>query len=227
MISLLKYVSRWGVICLACMLLTACNTRNVQPEKPVEAVGIKSIAVLPFQDITKIYGVNVNARSYLSGHVMMTGYVPDSALPYLTSTLVSLLQTSGKYTILSSEGYQDILSGTVPDSDTASDSLKQYVKAGKQIGADAVLVGHVFRFIDRQGNRIAVEHPASVAFDLSLIDVAAGRLIWSDRFDETQKSLSENILDFNTFMHRKGSWITAEELAKEGLEAILRRFPKP
>ncbi len=227
MISSLKHLILWGEICLACMLTTACTSRNIHPEKPIEAVGVKTIAVLPFQDITKIYGVNVNARSYLSGHVMMTGYVPDSAPSYLTSTLVSLLQATGDYTVLSSEGYQDILSGSIPDQDTASDSLKQYVRAGKQIGADAVLVGHVFRFIDRHGNRVAVQHPASVAFDLSLIQIATGRLIWSDRFDETQKSLSENVLEINAFLHRKGSWITAEELAKEGLEAILRRFPKP
>ncbi len=36
-------------------------------------------------------------------------------------------------------------------------------------------------------------------------------------FDETQQPLSENVLRFFTFMKRKASWITAGELAREGV----------
>jgi hypothetical protein len=72
-----------------------------------------------------------------------------------------------------------------------------------------------------------VVSPASVAFDLHLIDVDSGEIIWTGNFDQTQRPLSENILELGSFFKRGASWVTAEELAKGGLEDILRRFPQP
>ena len=48
--------------------------------------------------------------------------------------------------------------------------------------------------------------------------VKSSRTICSGFFDETQKSLFENLLSFKGAMQRKFQWITAEELAREGLE---------
>jgi curli biogenesis system outer membrane secretion channel CsgG len=101
------------------------------------------------------------------------------------------------------------------------------MQAGKRAGADAVLVGHIFRFNERKGNRASVESPASVAFDLHLIDVETGRILWSASCDETQRPLTDNILEIGTFMKRGASWVTAEELAQGDLETMLQRFPQP
>ncbi len=89
--------------------------------------------------------------------------------------------------------------------------------------ARSILYLRIYRFKERVGRGIGVSEPASVAFALFLYDGQTGRLLWHDVFDETQKPLSENILNFSLYKSIK--WLTAEELAKNGLEKILSRSP--
>jgi hypothetical protein len=63
-----------------------------------------------------------------------------------------------------------------------------------------------------------VKSPASVAFVLELWDVKRGDSIWSARFDETQKPLSENLFALGQVGSRGVRWLTAEELAREGVK---------
>ena len=95
------------------------------------------------------------------------------------------------------------------------------------MGADAVLAGKIYRFIERDGTGLSAKTPASVAFELDLIRVSDGRVVWSGHFDETQKSLFENLFQWNTFWQRKGMWITAEQMATEGLNRTFETFPVP
>jgi len=89
--------------------------------------------------------------------------------------------------------------------------------------AGSILYLRIYRFKERIGRGIGVSEPASVAFALFLYDGQTGKLLWHDVFDETQKPLSENIL--NLSLYKSIKWLTAEELAKNGLEKILRRSP--
>ncbi|MBN2125827.1 MAG: hypothetical protein JW821_16130 [Deltaproteobacteria bacterium] len=98
-------------------------------------------------------------------------------------------------------------------------------KTGKALGTDLVMVGFIWRFRDRVGGAAGVESPASVAFALHLLSVETGRVIWNAGFNETQQSLSENILDARTFLKRGGRWLTAPELARYGVEEVFERYP--
>lgn len=217
-----------GFILFTCLMLGSCSTRAIHPEPARQASNIKSILILPFQDLSRLYESNIHVRCYLCGQVMATGFVPDSAGPFMTSQIVSLMEKNEGYTILSSDGSQDLLSGMMSGPDNAAAAyLNLYIGIGKRAGADAVLIGHIFRFQERKGNRASVESPASVAFDLHLIDVESGRIVWTGNFDQTQRPLSENLLELGSFIKRGASWVTAEELALGGLEDILRRFPQP
>jgi|GEM_PF-789111 len=89
--------------------------------------------------------------------------------------------------------------------------------------AGSILYLRIYRFKERIGRGIGVSEPASVAFALFLYDGQTGKLLWHDVFDETQKPLSENIL--NLSLYKSIKWLTAEELAKNGLEKILSRSP--
>jgi hypothetical protein len=100
-----------------------------------------------------------------------------------------------------------------------------WIETGRDLGADAVIVGHLYRFRERIGTQYSVEVPASVAFDIHLIGVRDGRLLWSGKFDETQQSLFEDLYQLGTFLSRRGRWITAQELAVSGLEGVLETFP--
>ena len=217
-----------GFILFASLMLGACSTPAIHSGPAMQSSNIKSILILPFHDVSKLYESNINVRCSLCGQVMTTGDVPDSAGPFLTSELVSLMEKNQAYTILSSDGSQDLLFGMMSGPDNTADPyLNLYVNAGKRAEADAVLVGHIFRFKERKGNRASVESPASVSFDLHLIRVDSGRIVWTGNFDQTQRPLSDNLLELGSFIKRGASWITAEELAQGGLEDILRRFPHP
>jgi hypothetical protein len=63
-----------------------------------------------------------------------------------------------------------------------------------------------------------------VAFTLELIDVQRGDVVWSSRFDETQKGLSENILGLGDIRERGLRWLTAEELAQDGVRKIINQL---
>jgi hypothetical protein len=57
-----------------------------------------------------------------------------------------------------------------------------------------------------------------------LIDVQRGDVIWSARFDETQKGLSENILALGDIRERGIRWLTAEQLAQDGVRKMVNQL---
>lgn len=94
-------------------------------------------------------------------------------------------------------------------------------KLGELVYADAVLFGRVLHFRERVGEELGVESPASVSFVLYLLDVKRGDIVWSARFDETQRALTEDVLAVGKFAQRGARWLTAEELAQEGVRDAL------
>jgi TolB-like protein len=88
---------------------------------------------------------------------------------------------------------------------------------GQAVYADAVLTGRVQRYRERVGDEWGAKSPASVAFVLDLVDVRRGDVVWSAQFDETQKSLSENIFALGDIGQRGVRWLSAEQLTQEGV----------
>ncbi len=94
-----------------------------------------------------------------------------------------------------------------------------------ELTADSVLMGWVFRYRERVGSAWGVQQPASVAFVAVLIDGGTGTLLWRRKFDETQQPLSENVLNAASFIRRGGRWLTAKQLAADGVGRVLLTFP--
>ena len=82
-------------------------------------------------------------------------------------------------------------------------------------GQPAYLNVFIYRFQERRGGNFSVVQPASVGFHVHLFE--DGHLKDVFVFDETQQPLSDNIFRFFTFLKRGGKWITAGELAREGV----------
>ena len=96
---------------------------------------------------------------------------------------------------------------------------------GSELGVDFVMVGNVWRFRERVGTSYAIQEPASVAFNLYLVEMAEGKAIWQTSFVETQRSLSEDLLRLPKFFRRGAKWLTVEELARDGIKERLNTFP--
>ena len=102
---------------------------------------------------------------------------------------------------------------------TASNEAARLRELGEAVYADAVLIGRVRRFRERVGDEWGVKSPASVAFRVGSHRCAARRRDLVGSFDETQKSLSENIFAIGDIISERGvRWLTAEQLAHEGVK---------
>jgi hypothetical protein len=100
------------------------------------------------------------------------------------------------------------------------------LRVGKNMGADALLIGNIVEYRERQGGELGVESPASVAFDVELLNTANGERIWEYYFTETQRPLLENVAELGKFIKRRGKWITADRLAKEGIVEVVHELNK-
>ena len=99
------------------------------------------------------------------------------------------------------------------------------MRTGAKMGADGVLVGHLYRFDQRVGGPMTAKKPASVAFDVAMVRVADGIVVWKNSFDETQRSLTENIFNIEQFVQGGLRWFTAEEFATYGMKVLMAGFP--
>lgn len=98
------------------------------------------------------------------------------------------------------------------------------LKVGKELKADAILIGSVTSFQERIGGSFGITRPASVGFEVDLYSVQDDKLLWKSGFYETQSSLTEDIGSLPLFIKRGGKWITADELARYGAEEVVRGF---
>jgi len=96
------------------------------------------------------------------------------------------------------------------------------IETARTMGADFVMAGYIYRFVERVGYNYSAESPASVAFGVHLLRAKDGRIVWSRHFDETQRALSDNLFEIGTFFKRGGKWVTAEEMARIALEDMLQ-----
>jgi hypothetical protein len=78
---------------------------------------------------------------------------------------------------------------------------------------------YLYRYEERRGGNFAVERPASVGLHVHLMEGNVALRVYE--FDEVQRPLSENLLDLGKFIRRGGRWITAEQLAGEGIDSGL------
>jgi hypothetical protein len=117
---------------------------------------------------------------------------------------------------------------------SSSNELERLKKIGAAVYADAMISGRILRYRERVGGEMGVKSPASVSFIVDLVDVRRGDVVWSARYDETQQSLSENILNLGEIGQRGIRWLTAEQLMNQGvrravgqLNQMLVRRPAP
>jgi PBP1b-binding outer membrane lipoprotein LpoB len=207
----------WGVSCQKTTEIVQDTERN--------SSAIRRILVLPFQDVSSIYGENVSIRCQLCSSVFTTGKVEPTATQFLTKQLNEMLDRANNFDLIPASQAQGVISSLLRQSEKELPEIDLYMKTGQALNADGVLAGYVYQFKDRDGSDYSVNQPASVTFHLDMIQVKGGQVVWSGHFNETQRSLSEDLFQLGNFIRRKGRWISAEDLAVYGLEQILKTLP--
>jgi hypothetical protein len=216
----------WGITVFVFLLtgIYACQQTQISSTARPYAANIKKISIARFQDMSEAYGQNNQVRSPINGEVFLTGPVAQEGPRLLADRSHNFLKTYSRFQLLPRGHTKGVISRLTMDTPYVYSPKQLLLEAGRELDTDAILSGHVYRYRRRVGNAYSVETPASVAFDIFLLRVRDGSMVWSGRFDETQTSLDENLFNLKSFIRRKGRWITAEEMATYGLEELLNVF---
>lgn len=84
-----------------------------------------------------------------------------------------------------------------------------------------VVRGEVRRYRDLAGGSVGANRPASVSFQIELVDPATGEGVWTGLFDETQQPLSSNVVNALRYPGGGTRWLSAFDLAQWGVgEAV-------
>ncbi|MES0363398.1 MAG: hypothetical protein ABUK14_05555 [Desulfobacteria bacterium] len=207
--------------------LVACASRGQTPvtESP-RALNIRTVLVVPFNSATERYEIGATVRCSMCGAVFVAGPVTPGSEKYMTQQIMTFLKAKTTYTLIPPGEGEGARSKILSESIRLSDR-DLLLEMGRKLKADAVLSGTIYRFRQRVGTGFSVDTPASVAFDLHLVRVADGHLIWVGHSDETQQPLSDNLFKLSRFVEGGGAWLTAEELARFGLNRSMATFPIP
>jgi hypothetical protein len=196
-------------------------------KEPPESIPLGKVLVLPFEDMYKVYGKDVSFRCPLCGAVHMIDEVDEGADAFLTERFFEKLREKRDFELVGPGQAVGARSALMSKKGTALKEKELVLETARKVSAQSVAVGQVFRFKERVGTSYSVQSPASVAFDILLYDAVDGRLLWSGHFDETQQALTENLFNISAFVKRGIKWLTARELAADGLDRVLETFPEP
>jgi hypothetical protein len=212
---------------LGFILLVSCAEPQEKISSSKDLESVETIMVMPFQALPDAEGSRFYIDCSFCNRRHTFEEVPQGASEFMTEHLKELLINVKAYRFVFPDQADGIPSNLRADKNgivTMTDLLEL---SGNANGVDAVLLGYLFRFRERVGTRYSVESPASVSFSLFLVRTADGQVVWRGTFEETQQSLSENLLKIGSFIKRKARWVTAGEMAADALEDLMSTFTKP
>ncbi len=192
------------------------------PRKP--DISIRTIAVIPFQKVLPEDQNSHTVRGPVSRTLARSCFVPDDAPDAVEHLFVDRLKAYPKLIVIPGDKTEGIYRRVSAESFKTKpvDVLR---KVGKELEADAVAAGYLYCYRERKGYKYGTDKPASVVFEMVLVRVRDGAVIWSSYFDKTQRSLMENVLQLSTFIRSGGKWMTASELSAEGIDQMMETFP--
>jgi len=219
-------VSR-GILTLSLVLAVIGCAGPREKTVPIggEGIHIKKIAIMPFQSDVGLDRYQESIQCPLCGTVFRKGRIERNAEERLTTLVFDYLQVDTQYELIPPPEVRGAMS-QVFSRRFDSNTIPFIVDIGRAVGADAVLVSYVYRYKERVGTSYSVKNPASVAFDLHLVSVKRGAILWKGGFDKTQRSLSENIFQIRGFIKGGAKWLTVDEWTSQGLEQTMKTFPK-
>jgi hypothetical protein len=189
-----------------------------------ETAVLKRIAVLPFVEIAPDETSGRSGRCPVCGALFSAEAMPVGSAGVVEGAFHRRIEAGGRFDLVPTDRTQAVYQRL--EAENLKQTPRQLLQAvGQDLAVEGVVAGYVYRFRERKGYPYAAERPASVAFEIHLIRVSDGASLWRGSYDHTQASLMENILHAASFYREKGRWVSAAELADEGMEGVLQTFP--
>ena len=204
------------ILILTVFLLSACTTKEVRVKTLAKIPPFKRVAVLPFSVTDCQTCIDSYPTCQPQGDRIVCSNTNNKIGYELSLSLAREIAIYGKYEVIEPQAAARILPyvGQV--------SMKEI---GSRLGVDVLVFGTINRFQERIGGPMTAKRPASVYFEISMIDARNGQKVWYAVFDRTQKSLSDDITNIRNFVRGGGKWLTAREFAEIGIAETIEQFP--
>jgi hypothetical protein len=216
-----------GVLIIGFLMVAGCQSRPPAPRPVTVPPGMDRFLMVSFINVAQVVGVDQGVRSPLSGQVFVTGEVDAAAERFLTGVAMEHLQDRLSVKLISPSQARNLRSMPLAISNPDVSERELLLETGRKLSADGVFVGHVYRYRNRVGGKYSVDAPASVAFDIFLLRVSDGRILWSRFYDETQKALTDDLFQLGAFLDRDGQWVTADQMARAALDRMMETLKIP
>jgi hypothetical protein len=205
------------VACVAVLALVACSVIRPAPVVQNQTLKVppgtlKRVAVLPFTHRdTMRPSTEVSATSPEIAAELVARFITEA----MALRGIDVIPASDLATALNAQGLKsmDINPRTAAD------------LAAAKFGATAIMIGQVSRYRERQGEKFGSTGAASVAFNATIYATDPVQRVWSSKFDETQRALSEHILNARRYPGGGTRWLTAAELAQWGANSAVATLP--
>jgi hypothetical protein len=184
------------------------------------------VLLLPVYDMRAVYGESFSLQGPLSGKVFSIDQVDPQAVDFVRKNIAAGLERKGTFHLLPATSRDvEAMVGVAPVAGSRVARIKAIQNAAERMGADAALCTYIYAFRNRVGTAYGIESPTMVSFEVNLVNVATGGVVWRRDFTETQTTLNEDLLQLGKFLQRKGRWVTAEQMAAKAIEDLLASMP--
>ena len=206
--------SRVVIFVLATLILglSGCATPRQGPELPEVNIGVAG------------FTQPQSVLEMLAGHMPEdTPRVQPEVLAELDEALANVLRQETKRAYAPMETFLGCRDAKAPSHVSGrAAALRHWIAVGTCMKVDFLLVPQVINWHEREGSQAGVTRPAGVTLDFFLIDIKNAVLTSRSHFDETQAALAENLLETRKFLSRGARWVSAIELAREGMLKAIR-----
>jgi hypothetical protein len=159
---------------------------------------------------------------------LMAGFVPERQKPAGEEMLAALDRAFSE--ILRSRTSRSYTHAPLlprpdhPARPSRATALDYWISVGEAANVDYLIVPQIIQIHEREGSEIGVTRPAEILMDIYLVDVKNATLVARSNYEERQVGLMENLLTLPKFLGRGGVWVTAADLAKEGMFKAVQEF---
>lgn len=210
---LVRSIRWWWPAVVGLAALSSCSTGYLQIQSAPHASlpAHSRIAVLPVVVAARSNGQEPSGE----------GQVAPGAAAVITRELYETLEQQTDYELVARAEVDQAMAASAEPPSMPADLLA----LARALGAKAVLRGVVTLYQERDGSHISVSRPAAVGLELWLISGEDGRLLWTGRYHEVQRSFSEEVRTLPLYWKRGARWLTAQELSSYAVAELVKSLP--
>ena len=215
-----------AVWCIAGLIVDGYLTNRAAAQSQAEPIKIQweKIGVMPFFKGRRSADTGENLTCPICELSFKSENIKDDADRAITSYVQEALERRYRDKVIALDQVSRVYK-EIPRDDTKDTPRSLARKAGEALGADLMIAGTVWRYRDRVRDPMGSGRGASVAFEMYLMEVPSGKTAWKAKFDETQRPLTEDIRGSKVLIKTGARWLSADELARYGVEEVFKKFP--